>query len=194
MPKATHHKLVQAAIETINDFGIDGATSKRISERAGVAELTLFRLFGNKAALIEAALHGESSVLQQSATEFTGQLEDDLLRLVTAYIELAQKQGRMLIITYAEALRRPELKGLLVTQASSFKHVIDLIKRYQKAGQLRKASPATAMVILLGPVLLTGLLKNANPELLDWPKPKEIVETFLASYRMPKPKEKRNQP
>jgi AcrR family transcriptional regulator len=187
VPKTTHHKLVQAAIETINDFGIDGATSKRIAERAGVAELTLFRLFGNKAALIEAALQGESSVLQKSATEYTGQLDDDLLRLVTAYTEMAKQQGRMLVTIYAEALRRPELQELLVTQANSFKHVVDLIKRYQKAGQLRKASPTTATLTLLGPIILAGLLKNANPELLEWPEPEELVQTFLASYRSPKP-------
>jgi AcrR family transcriptional regulator len=186
MEKTTHEKLLRAAIDTISDLGIDGATGKRIAERAGVAELTLFRLFGSKAALIEAALQGESAVLQKSTTEYTGQLEDDLLRLVTAYIELARQQGRMLIVTYAEALRRPELQGLLVTQASSFTHVVDLIKRYQKSGQLRKASPTTATVTLLGPIILAGLLKNANPELLEWPKPIEIVQTFLASYRLSK--------
>jgi AcrR family transcriptional regulator len=187
MSKPTHQKLVQAAIETINDFGIDGATSKRIAERAGVAELTLFRLFGNKAALIEAALQSESGVLEKSATEYTGDLEDDLLRLVTAFIGLAQQQGRMLVTIYAEAARRPELQDLLTTQANHFKNVIDLIKRYQKAGRLRKASPTTATVTLLGPVILAGLLKNANPDLLEWPEPLEIVQTFLASYRLPKP-------
>jgi AcrR family transcriptional regulator len=182
----THQKLVQAAIETIDKFGIDGATSKRIAERAGVAELTLFRLFGNKAALIEAALQGESGVLQQSATAFTGDLEADLTRLITAYVELAQKQGRMLVIAYAEALRRPELQGLLASQAGSFKNVIDLIARYQKAGQIRKASPSTATLTLLGPIILAGLLINADPELLDWPKPKDIVQTFLDGYRVTK--------
>lgn len=186
MEKTTQEKLLKAAVETISDLGIDGATGKRIAERAGVAELTLFRLFGSKAALIEAALQGESAVLEQGATEYTGQVEADLMRLATAYSELAQKQGRMLITIYAEALRRPELQGLLVAQASSFKPVIDLIKRYQKAGQLRKASPTTATLTLLGPFILAGLLKNASPELLDWPKPTEIVQTFLASYRLPK--------
>jgi AcrR family transcriptional regulator len=186
MHKSTHERLLKAASDTINDLGIDGATSKRIAERAGVAELTLFRLFGNKSALIEAALQAESAVLQKSATEYTGQLDADLLRLVSAYSELVQQRGRMLVIIYAEALRHPELHKLLEQQASSFTHVVDLIKRYQKSGHLRKASATTATVTLLGPLILAGLLNNAKAESLEWPKPIEIVQTFLASYRLPK--------
>jgi AcrR family transcriptional regulator len=186
MQKSAQEKLLQAAVDTINDLGVDGATSKRIAERAGVAELTLFRLFGNKAALIQAALQGESAVLQQGATQYTGRVDADLLRLVTAYGDLVQQHGRMLIFTYAEALRRPEHHALLTTQAGSFKPVIELIRRYQKSGELRKTSPTTALVTLLGPIILAGLLKNADPELLEWPNPKEIVQTFLASYRSQK--------
>ena len=48
--------LLTAAVETFAERGFAGASTKEISQRAAVAEALLFRHFGNKAGLFEAAV------------------------------------------------------------------------------------------------------------------------------------------
>ncbi len=49
-------KLLEAAARVYAESGYRGTTTRRIAEEAGVNEVTLFRHFGNKEALIKAAL------------------------------------------------------------------------------------------------------------------------------------------
>lgn len=48
--------LLQAAVKVFAEAGTRGATTRRIAEAAGVNEVTLFRQFGSKAALIHEAM------------------------------------------------------------------------------------------------------------------------------------------
>ncbi|MCU0622461.1 MAG: TetR/AcrR family transcriptional regulator [Gemmatimonadaceae bacterium] len=45
-------RIAEAAAKVYGEFGFRGATTRRIAEEAGVNEVTLFRTFGSKAALI----------------------------------------------------------------------------------------------------------------------------------------------
>lgn len=56
MTEPTKQHLLEAALRVYGESGFRGATTRRIAEEAGVNEVTLFRLFGSKAALITAAL------------------------------------------------------------------------------------------------------------------------------------------
>ena len=58
-------RILQAAVRVYGELGFRGATTRRIAVEAGVNEVTLFRLFGSKAALIEAALKGQPSDAQR---------------------------------------------------------------------------------------------------------------------------------
>lgn len=49
-------RILNAAVRVYGELGFRGATTRRIAQEAGVNEVTLFRLFGSKAALIEEAL------------------------------------------------------------------------------------------------------------------------------------------
>lgn len=49
-------QILDAAARVYAEHGFRGATTRRIADAAGVNEVTLFRTFGSKAALIEAAL------------------------------------------------------------------------------------------------------------------------------------------
>ena len=54
MPLRDH--ILDAAARVYAEHGFRGATTRRIADAAGVNEVTLFRTFGSKATLIEAAL------------------------------------------------------------------------------------------------------------------------------------------
>src|SRR4026207_2172195 len=49
-------RLIDAAIAVFGECGFRGATTRRIAEAAGVNEVTIFRLFGSKSALLEEAV------------------------------------------------------------------------------------------------------------------------------------------
>jgi len=49
-------KLLDAAAQVYARTGYRGATTRRIAQQAGVNEITLFRHFGSKQALIQAVL------------------------------------------------------------------------------------------------------------------------------------------
>jgi AcrR family transcriptional regulator len=52
----TRQRLIDAATETLNRRGIQGATTREIARRAGVHEVTLFRHFKSKEQLLRAIL------------------------------------------------------------------------------------------------------------------------------------------
>lgn len=58
---ANRQKLLEAAARVYGEYGFRGATTRRIAEEAGVNEVTLFRLFGSKASLINEALLAHST-------------------------------------------------------------------------------------------------------------------------------------
>src|SRR6476469_8315335 len=53
---ASRQKLLAAAARIYGESGFRGATTRRIADEAGVNEVTLFRLFGSKSALIAEAI------------------------------------------------------------------------------------------------------------------------------------------
>ncbi|MHB1224793.1 MAG: TetR/AcrR family transcriptional regulator [Gemmatimonadaceae bacterium] len=59
-PLTTREKLIMAAARVYAASGFRGATTRRIAEEAGLNEVTIFRTFGSKAALIDEALRQSS--------------------------------------------------------------------------------------------------------------------------------------
>ncbi|MBI2797395.1 MAG: TetR/AcrR family transcriptional regulator [Gemmatimonadetes bacterium] len=53
-------RLLDAAVKVYGAHGYRGATTRRIADAAGVNEVTLFRTFGSKAALIDEAVRARS--------------------------------------------------------------------------------------------------------------------------------------
>ena len=59
-------QLLRAAIKVYSTSGVRGATTKRIAQQAGVNEVTLFRHFGSKDALLHEALALSARALFES--------------------------------------------------------------------------------------------------------------------------------
>ena len=53
---SSRNKILDAALQVYAREGFRGATTKLIAQEAGVNEVTLFRKFGSKLALIEASI------------------------------------------------------------------------------------------------------------------------------------------
>lgn len=77
-------RILEAAARVYAQHGFRGATTRLIAIEAGVNEVTLFRTFGSKAALLEAVL------VQQGAREMVSSLPDqpnDPVAELTAFAE-----------------------------------------------------------------------------------------------------------
>lgn len=187
MDTPTHKALLKAVQDVILEYGFEGATTRRIAERAGVNEVTLFRHFGSKTNLLQAALRTEAELFEQIAVDYTGDLETDLLNLATAHFALVRQQGPLLMIAYFEVARQPELVGLLDGQMAALRKVIDLFARYQERGMLRPIPPEVALVRFIGPLVFASYIQHGAPgflELFNNMNMKDFVSAFLDGHRI----------
>ena len=64
MTKDVREKIITAAMRAYAESGFQGATTRRVAEIAGVNEVTIFRNFGSKAALMDEALFRRVAALK----------------------------------------------------------------------------------------------------------------------------------
>ncbi|MFD3005937.1 TetR/AcrR family transcriptional regulator [Thermus tengchongensis] len=154
-------RLLQAALELLAERGYRGATTKEIARRAGVSEVTLFRRFGSKEALLQRALsafvpHG----LLERLPGAEAPLEAGLRALLEAYLDLVEGRRALLPKLLAELLRHPELKaqGLL----AAMEGVVGFFRAKQEAGALWRGEPPEELALaFLGPLMARFLLGEA---------------------------------
>lgn len=126
---STAEKLLLAAIDVMSMKGYNGASTKEIAAKAGVNEVTLFRHYGNKAKLLEAALdrfHYADVMIDLFHNLLTGELESDLLLIARTYqstmfrnkklFSIVHKEGNSLPIDKNASSRHPEKLRELLTE------------------------------------------------------------------------------
>ncbi|RFU70508.1 TetR/AcrR family transcriptional regulator [Peribacillus saganii] len=106
-------KILNAAIDMIAKKGYKGATTKEIAEKASVSEMTLFRHFGSKKKILEAAVDRYYYSIQMKELfeqKVTWELDKDLLMVAETYHNLMKKNKNVIKIAIQEGSR---VKGLL---------------------------------------------------------------------------------
>ncbi|MFB9992636.1 TetR/AcrR family transcriptional regulator [Deinococcus oregonensis] len=176
-------QLKDATLNVIAAHGLKGATTRRIAETAGVAELTLFRHFGSKASLIEAALLDLTSAFDEHIHP-GDDVATDLTAFVSVYTKALRTQHRLLVVAFAEAQRHAEFSVLLRAQTARLQKLADLIEHHQQARQLRPEPPREAALALIGPLVMTALVLNAQPGFVTLPAPHDHVRAFLAGRQL----------
>lgn len=114
---STPDRIIKAFIELFRDYGYKGTTTRAVAERAGVNELTIFRYFGNKKGLMEAALQSISyhPMLEQIIQEeMTWDLEHDLWVIAESYHMYMERTRDLVLIGIREAEMFPELNEIIV--------------------------------------------------------------------------------
>ena len=99
-------RILEAAARVYAEFGYRGATTRRIATAAGVNEVTLFRTFGSKAALIDEAVRSSAAVdvaARAAGAAFLPELPLEPERELTewAVAQLAQLNSRRSLIRKA---------------------------------------------------------------------------------------------
>jgi AcrR family transcriptional regulator len=173
-------QILEAALNVIVQRGYAGATTREISAAAGMNEVTLFRRFGSKEQLLRAVVEQEAEHFYTSGIEYTGDLEGDLRRVVHFYRDLMAERGRVIAMLINEIPRQPELMALMETPLRIFAEITAMIERYQREGALVAEPPMQALMALVGPVFLGGLMGFVHLQMQDVVlEPEELVQHFL---------------
>ena len=107
----TTDRLLKATLKLISEKGYLGATTREISQEAGVTELTLFRHFGSKERLFEELLKSYTFLpkLKEILPELeTFTCEDALTLIATRFLMTLKERKSFIKIMYSEVTIYPE--------------------------------------------------------------------------------------
>src|SRR5690242_12225089 len=106
----TRERILQAAARVYAQHGFRGATTRLIAIEAGVNEVTLFRTFGSKSALLEAVLeqYSKDDTAERTLLEEPVDPVAELTRFVKVNLERVRGMRPLLMHTMSEVDERPE--------------------------------------------------------------------------------------
>ncbi len=186
--KKARERILEAAAESFQSLGYARTTTQAIATKAGVAEVTLFRHFGDKQKLFQAAVQqiGGGPNLDELEALLTYELETDL-RLISQHVLhffLAQQDAiRMLMF---ESIHFPEMKEAL---AQNPRGMIQLLDRYfqkqMEDGKLQKINPQVTAQTFTSMIFGYGIGMHPVKDLLPVDIPleemtAEFVRIFVA--------------
>ena len=177
----SRERILEAAARVYAKHGFRGATTRLIAIEAGVNEVTLFRTFGSKGALLEAVLashSGEHATLPEDPRDPESEL--------TAFVQLSMDKLRalrpLLVHSMGEFDERPEAAEF-ACRGRTLVH--DTITRYLKLLQVRGLSSPdsdveAAAVMLTGTVFSDAVGRSFVPEV--YPPLDEAAERYTQCF------------
>ena len=178
-------KLLHAALRVFEESGSRGATTRRIAAEAGVNEITLFRHFGSKGALL-------SEALQCAATRRAGftlpeeprDPEAELLEWSRSGLAHLRRSSSMIRVCMSELEQGPEMAACA---GAAPRAVAAELERY--LGRLRERGMAdddldaeAAAAMLMGALFTDAMGRDMMPERYSYSEaeaPERYVRLFL---------------
>jgi AcrR family transcriptional regulator len=149
----SRQKLLDAAVRIYSEAGFRGATTRRIAEEAGVNEVTLFRLFGSKSALIAEALrqHAPASSPEVLLPEVPVDPEEELTAWCDAQLAHLRAARSLIRKAMGELEEHPEMapcmsQGPTCSFYALRAYAIALVSD-RRGTSSREASAAAAMLM-----------------------------------------------
>ena len=180
----SRERILEAARRVYAKHGFRGATTRLIAIEAGVNEVTLFRTFGSKSALLEAVLE-QYSKGGDSQPDLPAEPVDpvaELTRFVKVNLERLRGMRPLLMHTMSEVDERPEAAEF----ACRGRHdVHDTITSYIRRLQARGlAAPDldvdVAAVMLVATVMSDAMARHFVPDV--YPPLDEAAERYVRTF------------
>lgn len=155
-----------------------GAGLDDIAKAAGVGRMTLYGHFGNRAALVEAALVEALRVGEEAlaTVDLTGDARQAVARLLRSSWELVAESA--VLLTAAQETMSPE--RILELHAAPAQRLEDLIRRGQADGVFRTDLPLSWLVSLIQYVLHGAAEENRAGRLTVEQTPDVVTATVLS--------------
>lgn len=163
-PDPTRARLLRAGLQLLAERGYRGATTREIARRAGVNEVTLFRHFGGKDALLRAALQRLSPPAPLPVPAASADVAADLRALARNYLRLIEDNQGFILRLLPELLRHRALRGDRPPEgiARTLGAVVAFFREHQSRGRLAGGeSPAQMALAFLGPLMARLLLRES---------------------------------
>lgn len=125
-------KMMRIAIDLIASRGYKSVTTLEIATAAGLSEKTLFRNFGSKQNLLEAAFghfHYKEEMSRIFSERLVGELHADLLLISRNYHEIMNRNRKMILIGLKEAENLP---GFLENTSEHPRQLMAFLTEYFK--------------------------------------------------------------
>ncbi|MHB1312593.1 MAG: TetR/AcrR family transcriptional regulator [Gemmatimonadaceae bacterium] len=185
MALPTRDHILDAAARVFADHGFRGATTRLIADEAKVNEVTLFRLFGSKDALLGEAIR--TRVYEREVPVLPDEPGDPHAEL-TAWATAEYNH----LITHRSSIRqgmselgeRPELcKCMAQGPRGGYTRLRQYFARLVETGHARKnANPVHVAAMLLGALFADAMGRDMLPEVLPPAKQAPAVYVDLALH------------
>jgi AcrR family transcriptional regulator len=179
-------RLLDAAARVFAQHGASGATTRRIADQAGVNEVTLFRLFGSKDALLDEAVHAcTERALPTSLPDEPVDPASELAAWCAAEIRRLRGSAELLRQCFAESAEQGghvNEAGATIARTAKVLHgyVARLAERSPLVGDTADRDAAVAM--LVSTVVADALARDDVPGVYTasiTDAPRRYARTFL---------------
>ena len=183
-------RILQAAARVYALHGWRGATTRRIADEAGVNEVTLFRQFGSKDALLDLMMQ-ECSRIKQAASLPAEPVdpEQELLDWVTVHHSALVGMRAIVRQLLSDAVERPDAADCATHGPSAaMAHVREYVVKLRRngwvteSGEVSPAEVRAAATMLMGAVFADGMNRDIMPTMFTQPVPETLrayVRIFL---------------
>lgn len=186
-PTLTRARIIEAATKAFACEGVQGATTREIARVAGVNEVTLFRHFASKEALLKAVIENVL-VLQTEAfahpEAWTYDLQIDLKHYARIYYKMLEAQEDLIRTFIGEAKRHPEEARQVMQEAAKplRNKLVAYVRSTQAQGKIRDDIDPVSTVDMFTGMLLAGMLRRSAALNLDYSREDYInncVDIFI---------------
>jgi AcrR family transcriptional regulator len=181
---SVRERVLEAAREVFGARGYTGATTRRIATEAGVNEVSLFRLFGTKEALLDEAVRSHITGAGARPLTCTGDPLGELSRWCSDEIERLAHFRTLILQCLAEEPVHPEFThagaSVLATTARELERWVDEVSVISVVRHPEYRRPAVTM--LVAALYSEALGRTTIPEahrLEPSAAPVELSKTFL---------------
>lgn len=186
--ESTRQRILKAAITLFSEVGYEQATTHLIAELAEVNEVTLFRQFGSKKALLMACVEAvnQAGFAETFETGLSGVYSDNILHMAQRLVEDMRANVELLRMLVCDARNIPELREVLLTGSRGNQQRLSrFFARQIEAGAIRPELSAEALSIAFESLFSWSILfeyvfrDNPSPRLTIDELIRPLVDLFV---------------
>jgi AcrR family transcriptional regulator len=181
----TRTAILNAAVQVFSQHGFRGSTTRRIADAAAVNEVTIFRYFGSKEALLQEAIAGsEAAEFSASLSDNPTDPEKELGEWSNAVVSHLQTRRSVIRKCMRELEERPELTA----RASEFptRATNDLCTYFMNLKSRGftndEFEPRVASSMLIAALFHDAMSREMMPDI--FPKPAETAPSKYAEFAL----------
>jgi AcrR family transcriptional regulator len=178
--------LLEAALKVYAEHGTRGATTRRIAHAAGVNEVTLFRHFGSKEALLRDALAASPRALafvETGLPERPVDPEAELTEFCQQHHHVLHEARSIIRKTMGEFEEHPEVSRTACRLPVQIAETLQgYLGRLRAAGLAHGAwNPRAAAAMLMGTLFNDALARDCMPERFPYSE-REGIKQYVALF------------